>query len=186
MYNLSNAKKQLHNILLLVFAVIILSACSSITSTPRVTLDINDRWALLPISNLSETAQADAQALSMIETQLRAKGVASVDTYAPIRQVSLRELLDPNKEMVQARDWAMRTGYRYGLSGTIHEWQYKAGADREPVVGMSLKLIDLYTGDVAWQANAARTGWGYASLPSVADTVIRDLLAQIQLDSKSQ
>lgn len=184
MYNLSNAKKKLNSFLLVAFAVTILSACSSMTSTPRVTLDINDRWALLPISNLSETAQADAQALSMIETHLRARGVASVDTYSPIRQVSLRELLDPNKEMVQARDWAIRTGYRYALSGTIHEWQYKAGADREPAVGLSLKLTDLYTGDVAWQANAARTGWGYASLPSVADTVIRNLLAQVQLDSK--
>lgn len=169
--------------LIVAFVLLALSGCSSMTSTPRVALEANQRWALLPIDNLSETAQADAQAHTMIETRLRARGVGSVDTYSPLRQVSLRHLLDTGKRLQQARDWARQSGYRYGLTGTIHEWQYKAGADREPAVGLSLKLVDLYTDNVVWQANAARTGWGYASLPSVADAVIRDLLDQVQLDA---
>jgi len=185
MNNLTVPDKKILSRLFMAFAITLLSACSSMTSTPGVSVDVSERWALLPISNLSETAQADAQAHSMVETQLRARGIRAVDTYAPIRQVSLRQLLDPGKELKQARNWAMQSGYRYGLSGTIHEWQYKTGADREPAVGMSLKLVDLYSGEVVWQANAARTGWGYASLPSVADGLIRDLLDQVQFTTSS-
>ena len=72
-------------------ALIILSAaCTSMTSTPRISVDAAEQWALLPIDNLSDTAEADAQAITIIETQLRAKGIVSVDAYAPVRQVSLR------------------------------------------------------------------------------------------------
>jgi hypothetical protein len=41
--------------------------------------------------------------------------------------------------------------------------------------------VDLYSGEVVWQANAARTGWGYASLSTVANKVIRELLDEVRL-----
>ncbi len=159
----------------------LVSACSSMSSTPRVSANSADRWAVLPINNLSVTAQADAQAQTLVETHLRARGVSSIDTYAPIRQVSLRDLLDPATEMNSAIEWAQRSGYRYGITGSVNEWHYKSGADKEPSVGMSLKLVDIYTRDVLWQGNASRTGWGYANLSAVADDVIRELLEEVQL-----
>lgn len=161
-------------------ALLFVSACSSMSTTNRAFADSSERWAILPINNLSQTAQADLQAQTLIETRLRKRGVTTVDTYAPIRQVSLRDLLDPAIEMKNSLEWAKQNRYRYGLTGSINEWHYKAGADREPAVGISLKLVDLYSGDVVWQANAARTGWGYASLPAVADKVIRELLQEVQ------
>ena len=168
-------------------AVILLgSSCSSMTSTSSIAVDVSDHWALLPIKNLSDTADADAQALSIIETRLRTRGIGTVDTYTPMQRVSLRQLLDTDEEMRQSQEWARRAGYRYGLTGTILEWQYKSGSDREPSVGLSLKLIDLSTDEVVWQANAARTGWGYSSLPGVADGVIKNMLKNVQLVSASR
>jgi hypothetical protein len=151
------------------------------STTNRVTLDVSERWAILPINNLSQTAQADLQAQTLIETRLRKRGVSAVDTYIPVTQVSLRNLLDPATDLKTSIEWAKQNDYRYGLTGSVNEWHYKAGADREPAVGISLKLVDLYSSEVVWQANAARTGWGYASLPSVADKVIRELLQEVQL-----
>lgn len=161
--------------------LLFISACSSMSTTSRGAADSGARWAILPINNLSHTAQADLQAQTLIETRLRKRGVRTVDTYTPIRQVSLRNLLDPATDLKNSLEWAKQHQYRYGLTGSVNEWHYKAGADREPAVGISLKLIDLYSGEVVWQANAARTGWGYASLPAVADKVIRELLDEVQL-----
>ncbi len=159
------------------------TGCSTLTSTPAVSADAAQGWALLPINNLSDTAQADSQALIMLETQLRTHGVNKVAAYAPLQTVSLRTLLNPASQLSEAMDWARQSGYRYGLTGTINEWNYRSGADKEPVVGMNLKLVDITTGEVLWQANAARTGWGYASLPALADTVIADLLEGVHFDN---
>lgn len=159
------------------------TGCSTLTSTSSVSADAAQGWALLPINNLSDTPQADAQALIMLETQLRTHGVREVAVYAPLQTVSLRTLLNPASQLSEAMDWARKSGYRYGLTGTINEWNYRSGADKEPVVGMNMKLVDINTGEVLWQANAARTGWGYASLPALADTVIADLLEGVQFDN---
>ncbi len=161
------------------------TGCSTLTSTPAVSADAAQGWALLPINNLSDTPQADSQALIMLETQLRTRGVQQVAVYVPLQAVSLRTLLDPARQLGDAMDWARQSGYRYGLTGTINEWNYRSGADKEPVVGMNMKLVDITTGEVLWQANAARTGWGYASLPALADTVIADLLEGVHFDNTS-
>ena len=160
---------------------VFMSACSSMSTTDSTTADISERWAVLPINNISQTAQADVQVQTLVETQLRKRGVRAIETYAPTQKVSLRNLLDPASDLENALDWAKRSGFRYGLTGIVNEWHYKAGADKEPAVGISLKLIDLQSEAIVWQANAARTGWGYASLPAVADKVVRELLHEVQL-----
>jgi len=163
-----------------------ISACSSMSSTARVTADANGRWAILPIANLSVTAQADVQAQTLIETRLRSRGVATIQPYSSVRQVKLSNLLDSNSEMKRSIEWARKAGYRYGITGSVNEWQYKSGADREPAVGISLKLINIRTQEVLWQANAARTGWGYATLSTVADKVIGELLDEVRISAAVQ
>lgn len=117
----------------------------------------------------------------MMETQLRARGVAAVQLYSPISKVNLRELMNPARELQDSIAWAKKTGFRYAMTGTINEWHYKTGGDKEPVVGVSLKILDLSSNQVLWQGNAARTGWGYANLSAVANSVIVDLLGKVEL-----
>ena len=166
--------------------VILSSACTSMTSTPKITVDATEQWALLPVKNLSGTAEADAQAKSLIESRLRSRGITSVNAEPSVQQVTLRQLVSGDYENSKAKEWARRSGYRYALTGTVLEWQYKSGADREPSVGLGLKLLDLQSNRVVWQANASRTGWGYASLSGVADGIIEDMLDEIELATSSR
>lgn len=168
-------------LLILATVALMLNACSSMTSTPSVQADASARWALLPLNNLSQTPQADVQAITMMETQLRARGVTAVQSYSPLHKVSLRELMNPALELQDSMAWAKKAGFRYGMTGTINEWHYKSGGDKEPVVGINLKILDLFSNQVLWQGNAARTGWGYANLPAIADSVIADLLSKVEL-----
>lgn len=169
----------------LAFMWITLAGCSTLTSTPVVTADASQGWMLLPITNLSENPQADRQARNLLETRLRTRGVRDVAAYAPLQAVSLRTLLDPDSQQQDALQWARKSGYRYALSGTVNEWNYRSGADREPVVGLNLKLVDISTGEVLWQASAARTGWGFSNLPALADAVIAQLLESVRFDNAS-
>lgn len=164
----------------------LLTGCSTLTSTPAVTADASQSWALLPVSNLSENPQADRQARNLLETRLRTRGVQQVGSYVPVQAVSLRKLLDPDSQQQDALKWAQQAGYRYGLSGTINEWSYRTGADKEPVVALNLKLLDVATGDVLWQASAARTGWGFANLPALADSVIAELFESLQFENANR
>lgn len=169
----------------LMFAALLgTSGCSTLSGTPPVTVESGQRWALLPLSNLSPTPRADGQAQALIETRLRARGVSELGLYQPEQPVSLRALLEDSGELGEAVSWARGAGYRYGLTGTIQEWNYQSGPDREPVVGINLKLLDLTNGQVLWQASAARTGWGFASLPELADSVIDRLLEGVRFESR--
>lgn len=163
--------------------LLLTGACSSLSSTPSVLLSKEGSWVLLPMSNLSQTATADRQAQSLIETELRTRGVQSLHIHTPAQAVSLRALLDDTAAMDKALSWARNSGFHYGLTGTINEWSYKSSADQEPAVGMTLKIVDLQSGQVLWQGNGARTGWLHKSLPVVANELIRDLLDDVRLNS---
>jgi len=112
---------------------------------------------------------------------LRSRGIGDLALYQPKTASTLVALLDDGTQLDDAISWARTSGARYGLTGTVHEWHYKSGPDKEPAAGLSLKLIDFHTNDIVWQASGARTGWGYASLSSIGAKVVDGLLKEFRL-----
>jgi len=163
------------------FMAIVLPACSTLTSTDRVSVSAQQSWALLPFNNLSTTPRAGEKTSALVETHLRTRGVESLSAYREPAGLSLVSLLDAERAHVDAVAWAKQQGIRYGISGTIHEWHYKSGPDKEPAVGLSLKLTDLLTDKVLWQGTTAKTGWGYANLSGVADGAVEKLLKRVDI-----
>jgi len=163
-----------------------LGACTatpSLRGSSRVTVDGRAGWAVLPLRNLSSTPLAGHQASALIQTRLHGRGVAPLASVPDVVRPTLAALLADRDDGEAARDAARNAGHRYALGGSVHEWQYKGAPDREPVVGVSLRLEDLLTGQVLWQASEARTGWGRASLSTIGDRVIADLLAELRIES---
>lgn len=162
-----------------------LSACGSITSTRTVTVDSGQTWAVLPIENLSTTPMAGHTVATLLETQLRRRGVNRLEIYPEDKPETLAALLDGRARSLKAGNWALSGGFRYAVTGTVSEWHYKSGTDKEPAVGVNLKLIDVPTGDVLWQANAARTGWGYANLSRVGGRLVADMVDELRIRQQS-
>jgi len=160
---------------------LLLSACSTLTSTGPVVLDRDHSWVILPVRNLSVTPQAGETVQTMMETELRSRGIGDLVMYQPETSSTLVALLNDSGEIDDAINWGRESGARYGLTGTVHEWHYKNGPDKEPAAGLSLKLIDFTTNQVVWQASGSRTGWGYASLSSVGAKVVDELLEEFRL-----
>lgn len=168
-------------LLLLAWTAFAVTACSTMTTTNEVSVSASQSWVLLPMNNLSTTPRAGEKTKAMAETQLRSRGIGTLKTYVAPEGLSLVSLLDTKQQLDQGVQWGRENGIRYGLTGTIHEWHYKSGPDKEPAVGLSLKLIDLSNSQVVWQATTAKTGWGYANLSSVANKSIEKLLKQIRI-----
>jgi TolB-like protein len=178
------ASKRKSILALVLFSLV--SACSTVTSTPPVIAQADGMWALLPIKNLSTTPSAGEKVASIVETQLRARGVQTIESFVRKDSLSLVSLLDNTERSTEAANWAKESGAQYALTGTVHEWHYKSGADKEPAVGLSLKLIDVATEEVLWQGSSARTGWGYSNLSSVGSRVINGLLEKVRIQDGVQ
>lgn len=136
-------------------------------------------WALLPLANNTDTPQAALSAESMLDHLLRQKGIASLKIYPhTLTKDSLFEPAD-RKVIAEALTWARGQGVRYAISGSIEEWRYKVGLDGEPAVGVTIKVIDLTSGQTVWSGAAAKSGWGHEALSSVAQKVLADAVSSL-------
>lgn len=161
-------------------ATLLLSACNTLTTTGPVAVEASSTWAIFPIDNYSTTPNADNTLATLVETELRSRGVTQLQTFHQQKPMNLVSLLENSPDNTKLLVKARSMGFRYGISGSVHEWHYKGGPDKEPAVGVSLKVIDLVSSQVVWQGSTSRTGWAYANLSSVADKAIQDLLKQVK------
>lgn len=165
---------------LVVISSLFLTACETLMSSDRVVVSAAERWALLPIENLSSTPLAGNQARSLVETHLHARGINNLEIFEVGAEQTLSALLDEAGQIASAKQWATDNGFRFAITGSVQEWQYKNGLDNEPSVGLTLKFIDLQADQVMWVASASRTGWGYQNLSSVGSKAIGDLLSEVR------
>lgn len=156
-----------------------LSGCAVIKSTSAVDVQRSDSIALLPIINLTETPQAGARAEVLVETLLQADGFTQLKHYAgTVNSDTLFQNID--RDAVEQATAAARTQKaKYGLTGSVQEWRYKVGVDGEPAVGISLKLINIETGEVVWTASGSRSGWSRNAVSGVAQKLIGQLLSSL-------
>lgn len=159
--------------------VLMLAGCSTVVRAPLPALERDARWAVLPLTNDTETPLAGNRAAAISEAVLRAAGVKQL-VRAP-QAGGGDALFDPATlpSTEQGLEWARKAGARYVLSGTVTEWRYKVGVDGEPAVGLTLQLLDAGSGQVLWSASGARSAWSRASLAGTAQTLIETLLAPL-------
>jgi TolB-like protein len=166
-------------------AALLLAGCASNiqTTAANQVLDPQEKWALLPIANNTDTPQAGLSAESMVEHLLRRRGISTLLQY-PVA-LSRDSLFEPTERKVseEAQKWARSQGVRFAVTGSVEEWRYKVGIDGEPAVGVTLKVLDLSSGRVVWSASGAKSGWSRQALSAVAQSVLMELLDSLQLAS---
>jgi TolB-like protein len=156
--------------------VLMVGGCSTLEHGPAVKLDQSASWVVLPFTNHSDTPQAGMRLEALLDSQLRSRGVASLQRY-PV-EASPELMFDPRESKLQerARQWAKGQRARYGVTGSINEWRYKVGVDGEPAVGLTLQIIDFESDRVVYTASGARTGWSREALSAVAQKLTADIL----------
>ena len=166
--------------LLTCLAALLLAACTTTSSISNGgVLDAGAKWALLPMTNHTDTPQAALSAEAIAEHQLRLRGVANIVRYPAT--LSRDTLFEPSERRVldEAQKWAREQGARYGVQGAVEEWRYKVGIDGEPAVGVTLQVVDLTSGTVVWSASGAKSGWSREALSQVANKLMDSLLGGV-------
>ena len=175
--------KNLFKTLLIGGCITLFAGCASTVHTPvnKTALDAGSKWALLPITNNTDTPQAALAAEAIVEHQLRMRGLTALQHY-PVT-LSRDSLFEPSERKVveDAKKWAKTQGVRFGVTGSVEEWRYKVGIDGEPAVGVSLLVVDLSNDNVVWSASGAKTGWSRHALSATAQNLLADMIGNLSL-----
>lgn len=160
----------------------LLSGCAStqINHSSEVTLNQDRKVAVFPLSNFTETPEADQKASAIASNLLRIKGFNRVAVYPakPLSPSLIPGIKAPAKQSTLMQ-WAKQTGANYALSGSVNEWNYKVGMDGEPVVGINLELIDVQTGKVVWSAVGSESGGSRMAVSETAINLMQGLLRSV-------
>jgi TolB-like protein len=168
--------------MLSMLAVILVSGCVTLHQggTP---VSFQESWALLPFVNNTETPYAAERAESIAAALLYARGIQRLERSIAETAKNEDQLGTDRGEQRQraALETARQRKIRYALVGTVNEWRYKVGLDGEPVVGITLELVDLPSGQVVWSGSAGKSGWSRDAVSAVAQQVLDKLMDRIPL-----
>lgn len=169
-------------ILILLLVAVALSGCTTLKQTEFGNIIPADKeWALLPFINNTETPYAAERAEAITQALLYARGVGKV-TMASVESKEDELLPDRGtKRYSQGLEWARKQGIPYAVTGTVTEWRYKVGLDGEPVVGMTLLVMEMPEGKVVWSGSAGRSGWSRDAVSSVAQQLLQLLVDKMPM-----
>lgn len=162
--------------------LLLLTGCTSmqVNDIQPVALAPNGPVAVFPFTNLTETPQAEQRASAITAGLLRARGVAIVMSYpTPETRPTLIPGVSAPVPRYELKEWARRCGARYVLTGSVNEWRYKVGLDGEPVVGVSMEIIDLQNNTIVWSGVGSKSGGSRTALSTVAQRLIATMLNSI-------
>lgn len=163
----------------MIITTLLLASCGTMQMniSNRVALPCNTRIVIGPLANNSSTPLANRQTESMIFGIMRAKGFRHIVLY-PRKKTCEKLLYCADEGLTQAQlvRWARSHHVQYVLTGSTNEWGYKVGLDGEPVVGVSLNLINATSGKVEWSAVGSAIGSSRSGLDVTGQTLLNNLL----------
>lgn len=133
--------------------------------------------AVIPFSNYTETPLAGERAMSITAAILETRGLRHLVVYQnQDRSNVLLPGMNQDKSRQSLLQWAKSSGARYVMTGSVNEWTYKVGLDGEPVVGLSVQLIELPSKRIVWTAVGGVSGGSRIAVSTVAQKLINSLL----------
>ena len=157
-----------------------LVGCSSYHSEREPTELSSTNWALMPVSNYSQSPLAGQQLEDLLASLLFQRGVSLAQYPRQENSTGMPTLAANTTTSVQVK-WLATQNVDYLLSGSVQEWHYKTGLDGEPAVTVTLTLHNKTTNELIWSASGARSGWGRESIGYAAHQVLSTLLDDLPL-----
>jgi len=127
-----------------------------------------DQWAIMPTINNSGIAGANGNVESLIESNLRARGVSAI------------QVLHSNSS-ADTLAAAAEQGARYAVTGTVQQWGRSKFNGRDSRVSLQLMVHDLISGKDVWQGEQSTGRRGSSSVSSVANKAVAQLVNNMNL-----
>ncbi|MGH8289752.1 MAG: penicillin-binding protein activator LpoB [Steroidobacteraceae bacterium] len=165
----------------LVLAALGVAGCATtqFNSAPSPHPDVQALWCVLPPSNNTSTPYAGERVQQQLAALLGAQGLTHV-LLAPAPGASGPLPIDNGAAGEgPALEWARHHEARYALEGSVDEWDYKVGLDGQPAVGITLRLLDLESGQIIWSGAASGSGGSREGLAALSERTLAGLLKRL-------
>lgn len=134
---------------------------SSFHSRPQA-LSAIKTVVVLPLDNLTANPDAGVAVTDLLVTQLFQLGRFRILSKIELEQLYAQQNLKIPKSIDRgtAAELARRVGADGVLYGSVTEFAYQGGSsdedEKEPAVGINLRLVDARTGTVVWGSSSSR------------------------------
>lgn len=165
----------------IMLAALGLSGCATtqFNSAPSPHPDRQELWCVLAPINNTSTPYAGERVQQQLAALLGARGLTHI-LLAPASDRSGPLPIDNGAAGErQALDWARHHEARYALEGSVDEWDYKVGLDGQPAVGITLRLLDLKSGEIIWSGAASASGGSREGLAVLSERTLTGLLERL-------
>ena len=149
-------------------------ACSSIVHKENIQLPHNKVYAVGSFWNYTQTPMAGLKTASIVESVLSKEKLSLISLVEGDEKKSLKQSkINFLKAQTQK---AKKLKADYLITGEVQEWRYKTGIDGEPVVSYSIKVIELKSGNVLFNAVGAKSGLGNKSIGVITQEIASELI----------
>lgn len=141
--------------------------------------------AILPLVNLTTYPHAGRIVGDLLTTEM----YAATDLRIMESTVMLQRLKGDEEDLdrILDRTMAQRIGETLGVDtvvfGSVTEYRYKRGLNEDPVVGVSIRMLDVPSGNILWVGSRSETGgclWFCEdSLNRLAQKVCHDMVRRM-------
>lgn len=158
----------------------LLTGCASFVTTGNrsSTVETGGRVFLPSFQNATDEDHAGRALTEIAASVLLERGIAIVQTEPALVKSRMPAAAGNDGLFVEVARELQAT---HLLIGTVHEYRYKTDLDGDPVVGVSLRLVDVKDGATLWQGSSSHVSIWQASLTKTAQKAMRALVKQLPL-----
>lgn len=148
------------------FLVLQVSACAPMPdyhTDPALATGFVKRVAVLPLENHTQERFVEKRVHDLLSTQIMSLGFFEVLEKGDLRRFLNDEVQGENKSTIP-HSTARRLGREFGLqaymAGAVEDYtMQRNGSYSYPVVTVTLRLVDIDSGKILWQANHSASGY---------------------------
>jgi hypothetical protein len=169
---------------LFLVVVFVLSGCGQVLRTTAVDeKQISSRTRnvlVLPLVNLTSTPNAGLILGELLSTEIAAKTNfrmlerSEMMAYLSGGKGEIQEMLEKSTVAKMGKELGMDTV----IYGSVTEYRYKKGLDEDPVVGITVRMLDIPENKIIWAESITATGSTYAGRSSLS-TLAHELCANL-------
>lgn len=161
---------------------------------PAIGLGYVKKIAILPLENFTQNKGIEARTWELLTTQILAAGLYDVVEKGELFRFLRDEIRGNEKELIDQRI-AKRMAREFNIdayvAGSIDEFtEVRNGSYSYPVIAVSLRMVDVKTGNILWKASHNASGYSsvgrlFGLAAEDTNSVLFRLLDQI-LDTLSE
>jgi len=148
-------------VLLLFFFSLLVSGCSSTGghhfTSPAIGLGYINRIAVLPLENFSKNKGIEGRTRELLMTRLLGHGLYDLVEPGELHRFLQDEVRSKNKALIDqtvAKRMAREFNIQAYMTGSIDDYkEVRNGSYTYPVIAITLRMVDIKTGAVIWQAS---------------------------------